>query len=326
MALPATLVVVAWGALGLLLVEIGLKFPFSSLRKIGHFIALLSFGRFFMANIDTAGHSFGISHRLLIGAPLFLLYCHLFYRCADESESALSNSSERTFIRVYLYLPVLLLVALCRFKLGRGMTTPAWGILSIVLQILGNKLQLVDLRRQSVILAGIAVAHGWGTDLKSLDQGSFISERWVIGLTTIASLYICQAMAPRESLTRVHDFEREPTGIGYYLEERGRIIYSIGGSFLLAFLLYLEVSGSLLSLGWAVQGVVLLLIGFYFRDKSLRYFGLVLFLVCILKLFFYDLRNLEVPFRILSFIILGLILMGISWFYTRYQEKIKEYL
>jgi uncharacterized membrane protein len=51
-----------------------------------------------------------------------------------------------------------------------------------------------------------------------------------------------------------------------------------------------------------------------------------LLLICILKLFLYDLRNLETLYRILSFMALGLILLGVSWIYTRFREKVKRLL
>ena len=54
--------------------------------------------------------------------------------------------------------------------------------------------------------------------------------------------------------------------------------------------------------------------------------GLGLLLLCIAKVFFYDLRNLETFYRILSFIGLGLILLAVSWVYTRFQEQVRKLL
>ena len=58
----------------------------------------------------------------------------------------------------------------------------------------------------------------------------------------------------------------------------------------------------------------------------MRLSGLSLFLVCILKLFLYDLRQLETFYRIVSFIVLGLILVSVSWIYTRFRSGIERYL
>jgi len=69
-----------------------------------------------------------------------------------------------------------------------------------------------------------------------------------------------------------------------------------------------------------------MLVGLASRARVLRLSGLALLMACILKLFIYDLNELEALARILSFVVLGLILLGISWTYTRYREQIKRLL
>lgn len=44
--------------------------------------------------------------------------------------------------------------------------------------------------------------------------------------------------------------------------------------------------------------------------------------VAVLKVFLYDLSNLQTPFRIISFIVLGLILFGASYLYARFKDRI----
>jgi hypothetical protein len=85
-----------------------------------------------------------------------------------------------------------------------------------------------------------------------------------------------------------------------------------------------EVSGSVLTLAWGALALALLGAGFAVRERPLRLQGLALFLLCVLKLFVYDLRNLETPFRILSFVALGLILLGVSWAYTRFRTHVQK--
>jgi uncharacterized membrane protein len=94
---------------------------------------------------------------------------------------------------------------------------------------------------------------------------------------------------------------------------------SLAGSGLLAVLLFHHVSGSLLTVAWGAEGIALLAAGFLLRDRILRISGLYVLLFCILKAFAYDLRNLETLPRIFSFIVLGLILVGVSWLYVRYR-------
>src|SRR5258708_20113952 len=87
-----------------------------------------------------------------------------------------------------------------------------------------------------------------------------------------------------------------------------------------------EVCGGMLTLRWGVEGIALLGAGFVVRERMLRLAGLALLLSCIAKLFAYDLRSLETFFRILSFIGLGVILLAVSWIYTRFKEQLRRYL
>lgn len=95
---------------------------------------------------------------------------------------------------------------------------------------------------------------------------------------------------------------------------------------LLAAVLERQVQGRLLTIAWGTAAAALLVIGVSLRDRALRLAGLTLFLVCVGKLFVYDLRELDTFSRIVSFIVLGLILLGASWIYTKYREQIRRIL
>ena len=75
----------------------------------------------------------------------------------------------------------------------------------------------------------------------------------------------------------------------------------------------------------SLDGIVLAA-GFAARERMLRLSGLTLLLLCIGKVFFFDLRNLETMYRILSFIGLGVVLLLVSWIYTRFREQLQRYL
>jgi uncharacterized membrane protein len=97
-------------------------------------------------------------------------------------------------------------------------------------------------------------------------------------------------------------------------------------SLIVAGLLFDQVSGGMLTLSWSLEGIALLALGFAVRERSLRLSGLAMLLVCIGKVFFYDLRNLETLYRIFSFIGLGVILLLVSWIYTRFKAQLRNYL
>jgi len=69
------------------------------------------------------------------------------------------------------------------------------------------------------------------------------------------------------------------------------------------------------SVVWLLLGVALLVIGYRFRAKSIRIASAVLVLIAVLKVFLIDMGNLEGLYQILSFIGLGVVLIGIGRFY-----------
>ena len=102
--------------------------------------------------------------------------------------------------------------------------------------------------------------------------------------------------------------------------------YSLAIAVFAASSLFREVSGGMLTLSWGLEGIALLGAGFAVRERMLRLAELALLLGCIGKLFAYDLRSLETFFRILSFIGLGLILLAVSWIYTRFKQQLRRFL
>jgi uncharacterized membrane protein len=54
----------------------------------------------------------------------------------------------------------------------------------------------------------------------------------------------------------------------------------------------------------------------------LRQTALGLLAVTVMKVFFWDMAKVSTPFRIISFIVLGLMLIGVSYRYHRYRERL----
>lgn len=105
-----------------------------------------------------------------------------------------------------------------------------------------------------------------------------------------------------------------------------RMALSALGTTLLTLLISERVQGRLLTMCLGAEGAVLLSAGFLLRERVLRLSGLGLFLFCIGKLFVHDLRELDTLSRILSFLVLGVVLMAASWVYTRYRDKVRRLL
>ena len=86
------------------------------------------------------------------------------------------------------------------------------------------------------------------------------------------------------------------------------------------------VSGRSLTLAWSGEAAAFLGAGIAVQRRQLRITGLVLFGLCLAKLFFHDFSQLDTLSRILSFIVLGLLLIVASWAYSRFREQIRRIL
>ncbi len=72
------------------------------------------------------------------------------------------------------------------------------------------------------------------------------------------------------------------------------------------------------SVAWLLFGIGLLLLGTFRKNKMLRTAALVILVLAVAKVFLYDARELEGLLRVFSFLGLGLSLLALSWFYTKF--------
>lgn len=95
---------------------------------------------------------------------------------------------------------------------------------------------------------------------------------------------------------------------------------------LIAALLSQEFHREWISIAWGAAGAAVLVAGFLASQRWVRLAGLSLFGLGVLKLFLYDLSSLTGLARIMSFLVLGLLLIGASLAYTRYKERLTRLL
>lgn len=105
-----------------------------------------------------------------------------------------------------------------------------------------------------------------------------------------------------------------------------RLAWLAGFSALLTGTIAVHAEGTALTVWLSIEGMVLVALGFVMRERLARVAGLSLLSGCVLKLFVYDLRGLTGVPRILSFVVLGLVLIAVSFVYTRFRAGLADYL
>ena len=73
-----------------------------------------------------------------------------------------------------------------------------------------------------------------------------------------------------------------------------------------------------------LYGSGLMLIGFWKRSAFLRWQAIVLLALTVIKVFLFDIGTLQRGYRITAFIVLGAILLAVSFFYQRSRLKTAE--
>ncbi|HEY3307426.1 MAG TPA: DUF2339 domain-containing protein [Desulfuromonadaceae bacterium] len=128
-----------------------------------------------------------------------------------------------------------------------------------------------------------------------------INERYILEITFI----ITQALSLALLSAEVHDFFR--------FRSPGQILD--WGSSHYAYQMSLSVL-------WALYASLLTGVGIFKRLRGARVLGILLLGATILKVFLIDLSSLQTFYRIISFIVLGLLLLAVSYGYNRYKHFI----
>lgn len=77
-----------------------------------------------------------------------------------------------------------------------------------------------------------------------------------------------------------------------------------------------------LSVIWAIYASIITGIGIMKRVRMLRILGILLIGITVFKVFLFDLSELRTGYRIISFVLLGLLLLIVSYFYNRFKHYI----
>lgn len=90
-------------------------------------------------------------------------------------------------------------------------------------------------------------------------------------------------------------------------------------TFLLIYTIYRYILHPWTSLALGISGVALFMAGFLSKDKIFRWGGFIVFAITVFRVIFVDLSMLHIIYKIISFIILGILFLGVSFVYTKYN-------
>ncbi len=258
-------------------------------------------------------------------AAYYLLLGFGVQRLADRGR-------EFSFTAYALFAALLVLFVPLQLKLG--WITAGWTLQGCVLCYLGFR--LADLRIRLGALAVLALAllrliiAEWAPHTAPQDYIFLWNRSAALTLLFIAALALCAWFYHRNA----PHLKTYPT----------RAIRLLGGAAGLLILIYVSIEivryGEalavlseqrsyyhnmrmlFLSLFWAAYAVALAAAGFIVKIPLLRFSAFGLFGLTVLKVFLLDLSSLELIYRIVSLVAVGLILLAVSYLYQRYRTRI----
>jgi hypothetical protein len=287
---PGEYLGIAWMALAVLILELGLRRLPDDFRRIAYAAAVIGAFRVWLFNVVDLRNSGAWHLRLMPLWAALLAYAIAVRARRDEGGTILTGAST-----IGLAFGLVALWAL----LPAEMVAASWAGVALALLLVARRWKDGVFEWQSYPTAALAY-------LLAMSILPDISAAVWTTCAAIACFYAAQLVSQRDGYRRLY--------------------FSLLATTLLTLLLYYRISGSLLTMACGIQGVILLASGFPLRDRVLRISGLALLLACILKLFVWDLRHLETLPRIFSFIVLGVILLAVSWIYTRFRERVARLL
>jgi Predicted membrane protein (DUF2339) len=84
--------------------------------------------------------------------------------------------------------------------------------------------------------------------------------------------------------------------------------------------------GFLLTVVWSLLALGVIGGGFVLRDRTYRILGLLILASAVGRIFCVDIWQLETIYRILSFLVLGVVLLGLGFLYNRHAETLRRWL
>ena len=316
---------VAWAVFGLILFEIAQWKNQIHLRWQAFLALGGAFARIFFVNL-TAEAAAGehISPRLYTIVPLALIYFYVWSRLRPAK--AAPDAQRWNPADLIAHFGTACVAALLYFEIASAWIIVAWAAMALVLiaaaLLLGRR---VFLQQAHVLVAGVVVrslAH-------NIFGGSyFVAGEWH-GRFSILSITAALLLAALPIAFRLRTrYQGAPLSkLDSWLAVRTpEQVFFFAPVALATLTIAVKMNPGMVTLSWAIEGVLVILLGLLVSVRSYRLTGLLLLLLCVAKIVVRDAWLLGERDRYTTFIVLGAALTLVSLLYGRYREAVRRLL
>ncbi len=261
----------------------------------------------------------------LFYALVFLSLATFLYRRGVHKQEAFVVFLAKAALFIIITVPIIF---------SKHWITIFWAVQGLTLLWMGSTLDRKGLRAAGYGLLAITVWKFLFHDYNGIflfDFGyrfairygysTLLMERLTTSLVLLIMLFVAGSLARRDSLrTFSPEYPDAPAVFGVF----GTLLFIILNVEVSSFFYEYLPQGrfAAISVLWTLFSVALMLLGFKENASALRKVSFGLFLATVLKVFLFDMANVSTPYRIISFIILGLVLVGTSYLYYKFKDRI----
>jgi hypothetical protein len=319
------LVALLWGLTGVLYLEVSRLKSSRTWMLHGHAAMLAALAHLYLVNFLQSGEIGPISLRVITCVPFFLFLLYVYGTWDGTTKPMQLGARVHAWKAAYLYAMVGVLATLIMYEVHRAWVIVGWAVLGVLATLRWRMVLDRHWRIIGLVLSVASAARGIAVNLYYRDE--VLDWRLNLIAVPLACLLLLAAYAVlrQGELRGAADPPRDEESLARALRTP-RMVWLASLVVLLTGFIWVEAAGTILTVWLSVEGLGLVALGFVARERVARLFGLLMLTGCILKLFIYDLRGLSGIPRILSFIVLGGVLIAVSFVYTRFKERIQEYL
>jgi hypothetical protein len=319
-------IAVGWAVFGLVLFEYGLWRKIRQFRFQAYVALAASFGRIFFANLaaETPGEFWG--PRIYTVLPITLILFFVYAQLGPQDASARDDRGLH-FDALIAYLGTGTVIALLYFQFANEWLVTAWAVVVFALFGIAIGLDRPIFLHQALLLTLGACARGVMHNLfgASYFTGTDWTGRYLVLGSGIAVLLAC---LPFAFYWRAHH-KAQPSSnwIGAIPGHPEQFMFFVP-VLLLTLMLAQKMRAGMVTVAWGLEALAILIFAFAINERSFRLTGFLLLLASFAKMLVLDMWSSAWtwPDRYITFVIVGVAMVSASFLYTRYSEKIRQFL
>jgi hypothetical protein len=270
-------------------------------------------------NLIDGPHPGDLSARVYSVVPIAIASFFVFASC-----SKLESHNEQHFALIFAWLGTTTVSVLAWYETQPDWLVSSWACLTLVLLVVAYALKNVVFTQQAVVFSVIVLLRAVLHNFEDLVPG-WTDRSLAVALASailFASLYLCFRLRNIEAQPNERPIELRLRAI---FERPEQTLFFVP-LLMMTILLGLEMRSGLTTVSWGIEAVLVFLFALLVGERSYRLSGLALLLLCVGKIVMVDVWGLNARDRYITFIIMGLALLLVSFLYTRHRDTIRQYL